>query len=70
MGKAKVIKREKIKMSSGAYDTYVVELDLKHIVGDVFEKIKNAKLKIWVTADKRRMPVKIQIGRNLSILKQ
>jgi hypothetical protein len=37
----------------------LVEPDLKH-VGGVFKKSKNAKLRIWVTADARRIPVKIE----------
>ena len=59
MGKAKILKREEIKVASGTYDTYLVEPDLQHI-GGVFEKSKDAKLKIWVTADKRRIPVKVK----------
>jgi len=59
MGKASVVKREKVKVVSGTYDTYLVEPDLKHI-GGLFEKTKNAKLQIWVTADKRHIPVKIK----------
>jgi len=59
VGRAKVVKREKIKVASGTYDTFLVEPDLQHI-GGVFEKSKDAKLKIWVTADKRRIPVKIK----------
>lgn len=60
MGRAKVIGREKITLPSGTtYDTYLVEPELKHI-GGVFEKSKNAKLEIWVTADDRRIPVKIK----------
>jgi hypothetical protein len=59
MGKAKVVKREKIKLASGTYDTYLVEPDLKNISG-VFAKSKNAKLKVWVTADTHRIPVKIK----------
>jgi hypothetical protein len=59
MGRAKVIKREKIEVSAGTYDTYLVEPDLEHI-GGVFEKSKKAKLQVWVTADSRRMPVKIK----------
>ena len=59
MGKAKVLKRETIKVASGTYDTYLVVPDLAHI-GGVFEKKKDAKLEIWVTADKRRIPVKIK----------
>ena len=59
MGKAKIVKREEIKVASGTYDTYLVEPDLKHISG-VFKKARKAKLKIWVTADKRRIPVRIK----------
>jgi len=59
IGEAKVVKREQIKLPSGTYDTYLVEPDLRHI-GGVFEKSKDAKLKIWVTADARRIPVKIK----------
>jgi hypothetical protein len=36
-----------------------VEPNLEHI-GGVFKKSKDAKLKIWVTADSRRIPVKIK----------
>lgn len=59
IGKARVIKREKITVPSGVYDTYLVEPDLEHI-GGVFKKSKNAKLQIWVTADKRRIPVRVK----------
>ncbi len=59
MGKATVIKRETITVVSGTYDTYLVEPDLKHI-GGVFQKSPHAKLKIWVTADSRRIPVKVK----------
>ena len=59
IGEVRVVRREKIQVPSGTYDTYLVEPDLKHI-GGVFEKTKDAKLKIWVTADTRRIPVKIK----------
>jgi len=59
IGQASVIKRETLKLSSGTYDTYLIEPDLKH-VGGVFEKSKNAKIQVWVTADTRRIPVKIR----------
>lgn len=65
VGKATVIKRETVFLVSGAYDTYLVEPDLKHI-GGVFEKSPNAKMQIWVTADERRIPViiksKVKVG--------
>jgi hypothetical protein len=59
LGRAKVVKREKITVISGTYDTYLVEPNLEHI-GGVFKKSKDAKLQIWVTADDRRIPVKIK----------
>ena len=59
IGKARVIRREKIELSSGSYDTYLVEPDLEHI-GGVFKKSRNAELQIWVTADDRCIPVRIK----------
>ena len=59
IGRLKVVKRENIKVKSGTYDTWLIEPELKH-VGGVFEKSKNAKLQLWVTADSRRIPVKIK----------
>jgi hypothetical protein len=58
MGVGRVIKRETLKLSSGTYDTFLIEPDLKHI-GGVFKKSKKAKIKLWMTADSRRIPVKI-----------
>jgi hypothetical protein len=57
-GMAHVVKKETITILSGTYETFLIEPDLKH-VGGVFEKDKNAKIKLWVTADERRIPVKI-----------
>ena len=57
-GIGRVIKREILKLSTGTYDTFLIEPDLKHI-GGVFKKSKDAKIKLWVTADSRRMPIKI-----------
>ena len=59
IGKAFVIKKETLKLAIGTYDTYLIEPEIKH-VGGVFEKSKNAKIQVWVTADKQRMPVKIK----------
>lgn len=59
MGMAKVLKRERIQVKGADYDTFLVEPDLKD-VGGVFEKSKDAKVKIWVTADYRRIPVRFE----------
>lgn len=58
IGKAKIVKREKIKVPAGKFDTFLLEPELKHI-GGVFEKSKGASIKVWVTADKRRIPVRL-----------
>jgi len=49
----------KLLVANRTYDTFLVEHDLKDI-GGVFEKSKNAKLKIWVIADTHRIPIKIK----------
>lgn len=56
---AMILKRETLQINGKDYDTYLVEPDLKH-VGGVFEKSKDAKIQLWVTADERRIPVKIK----------
>ena len=65
MGKAKVIRREKMKVPNGTYDAFLVEPDLEHI-GGVFKRSKDAKIQIWVTADHRKIPVvlksKVAVG--------
>ncbi|HUU39423.1 MAG TPA: DUF3108 domain-containing protein [Desulfatiglandales bacterium] len=59
IGKARVVKKEKIEVPGGIFDTYLVEPDLKDI-GGVFRKSKNAKLEVWVTSDARHIPVQIK----------
>ncbi|CAB5144599.1 hypothetical protein D3OALGA1CA_4062 [Olavius algarvensis associated proteobacterium Delta 3] len=59
MGRATVVKRQKIKLWKQRYDTFLVEPELAE-VGGVFEKDKNAKIQIWVTADHRRIPVQLK----------
>ena len=59
IGRVKVVRREKIRIASGTYDTYLVEPELRHI-GGVFEKSRNARLQIWVTADEKQIPVRVK----------
>ncbi|MGE0082822.1 MAG: DUF3108 domain-containing protein [Desulfococcaceae bacterium] len=58
MGRITVKKRETIKIGETSYDTFLLEPDLKDVSG-VFEKSKDSKIHLWVTADERRIPVKI-----------
>ncbi len=59
IGRVTVVKREKIKVGKKVYDTYLIMPELKH-VGGVFKKSKNAKIKLWITADTKRLLVKIK----------
>jgi len=59
MGKARVLGRQKITAAGKEYDTWLVEPELAGI-GGVFDKSPGAKLQIWVTADKRRLPVMVK----------
>jgi len=58
--KATVIKKETITISSKTYDTYQLALAVNHFSG-VFKKSKNPTVKLWVTADNRKIPVRIKI---------
>ncbi len=58
-GTLRIIKRETLKVPAGKFDTYKVEPSTEGI-GGVFQKSKDAKLYIWLTADDRRLPVKVK----------
>jgi hypothetical protein len=58
-GRLAVRKNQKISVSAGRFDTFLLEPDLKDL-GGVFEKDSKAKLKLWVTSDPRHMLVKIK----------
>lgn len=59
LGQAKILRRETITVPAGTFDTFLMVPDLKH-VGGVFKKSKNAKIELWVSADERRLPVKLR----------
>ena len=58
--KATVIKKETITISSRTYDTYKLALAVNHFSG-VFKKSENPTVKLWVTADSRKIPVRVKI---------
>jgi hypothetical protein len=59
LGKVNVVKRDDITVNGIKYDAFLVEPEMGDI-GGVFEKSKDAKLQIWVTADDRRIPIRIK----------
>ena len=59
MGRARVLGRESVKVNGVVYDSFLIEPELTHF-GGVFKKSEHPRLKIWVTADEKKIPVKIQ----------
>ncbi len=59
IGKAKIIKKTTVTLDAKKHEAYLIEPELKNIRG-VFAKDKNAKIRLWVTADQRQIPIKIK----------
>ncbi len=58
-GTAKVIKREKITVPAGTFSCWRIEPDIKD-VGGVFKKSKNARMWVWVSADEKKIPLRVR----------
>ncbi len=59
-GRLRVHGRETITLQDGRrFDTFRVAPDISH-VGGVFKKSDNARIDLWLTADDRRIPVRVQ----------
>lgn len=59
VGRARVVRRETVKVAAGEFDTFLVEPEIKEI-GGVFRKSPDATLQVWITADARRIPVRVR----------
>ncbi|MBN2514403.1 MAG: DUF3108 domain-containing protein [Deltaproteobacteria bacterium] len=57
--KVKVSKKEIIILAGKEYETYLVESDLETI-GDIGKEADGDNLKIWFTANERKIPVRIK----------
>ena len=58
--RGEVVKKEKITTPLGPFDTFLLVPSAANLSG-VFEKSKNPRIRIWVSADERRIPVRIQV---------
>lgn len=58
--KGEIIKQEKLVLSSGTYDTYLVIPQVTHFSG-VFKKSDNPTVKVWISADERQVPIRIKV---------
>ncbi len=57
--KARVDRRERLVIDGKPYDTYLIIPEMERL-DKVFEKEKEPDMKIWYTADEKKLPVKIQ----------
>jgi hypothetical protein len=58
--RGEVIKKEKISTPLGTFDTFLLVPSAANLSG-VFEKSKNPRIRVWISADKRRIPLRIQV---------
>lgn len=58
-GVVRVVGRETIEVPAGRFDTVIIEPELEGI-GGVFKKSPGARIRIWLTDDAWRRPVKLQ----------
>lgn len=59
VGVANIIRKETVTVPAGTFETFLIQPDLSH-VGGVFEKSPDAKIQLWVSADRRHLPVKLK----------
>ncbi len=58
VARAKVLGKQKVRVESGVYDAWVVQ-PLPAEFSNIFKNISAATVKLWISADARRLPVKI-----------
>jgi hypothetical protein len=58
---ARVASIQTVSAPAGDFDAFLLESELKHVGGE-FKKAKDTELKVWLTADHRKIPVKVEIG--------
>jgi hypothetical protein len=60
IGNARLVGRESVSLSNGRrYQTLVLEPEMG-LFGGVFKESKEARLRVWVTDDEKRIPVQIK----------
>ncbi len=57
IGKAMILRREKVHVPAGIFQTVVIQPSLVKVRG-VFEKSKNSTMLLWITDDENRMLIK------------
>jgi len=58
--KGEILKKERLTTPSGTFDAFVVVPSVTHFSG-VFEKSRDPTVRIWISDDENKIPVRIQI---------
>ncbi len=58
--KASIKERQTLELSSGKVDTFLIIPEVNNFSG-VFKKSKNPTIRLWVTADEKKIPVRIKV---------
>lgn len=55
-----VKEKQTLSLQNGPVDTWLLVPELNHFSG-VFERSKDADVKVWITADEKKIPVRIEV---------
>ena len=58
IGRVMVVEKQKVKVPAGKFDAFLVEPELGRL-GGVVKRSKAAALRIWISADRRQIPLKV-----------
>ena len=58
IGRVNILRREKVKVRNRIYDTYVLEPKMDEV--ELFNSNQGSNIRVWITADKQRIPVLIE----------
>ncbi|MDO9463813.1 MAG: DUF3108 domain-containing protein [bacterium] len=59
--KVNVLKKETIKIEKNTYETILIEPVLEGLNLEGVLKVEDSKIKVWLTDDERRIPVRVQM---------
>lgn len=58
IGRVRVVEKQRVKVPAGKFDAFLVEPELGHL-GGVVKRSKAAAVQIWISADRRQIPLKV-----------
>ena len=58
IGRVRVVEKQKVKVPAGEFDAFLVEPALGRL-GGVVKRSEAAAVQIWISADRRQIPLKV-----------